>query len=334
MKKAEFYKKLDDKKVQCLLCPHQCIIKKNSRGICKVRKNFEGDLISENYGKVCSMAFDPIEKKPLYHYFPGRIIFSVGNIGCNLNCQFCQNWQISQSSVDEYQFLRNISSKEIISSAARKNNIGIAYTYNEPTVWFEFMLEIAKLASEKELKNVMVTNGFINPEPLKKLLPYIDAFSVDLKAFTNDFYKKYTFSQIEPVKKSIKTIHNNNKHLEITNLVVTDLNDKKENFEEMVKWISGETGRDTVLHISKYFPTYKLKNRPTSVKTLIEFHEIAKQYLDYVYLGNVGRESGNDTICSNCGTTVIRRNGYYVDVVALDKNGNCDNCGNRIVKVS
>jgi pyruvate formate lyase activating enzyme len=334
MKKAEFYKKLDDKKVQCLLCPHQCIIQENSRGICKVRKNFNGELISENYGKVCSMAFDPIEKKPLYHYFPGRIIFSVGNIGCNLNCQFCQNWEISQSSVDEYQFLQNISSNEIISSAGRKNNIGIAYTYNEPTVWFEFMLEIAKQASEKELKNVMVTNGFINPDPLEKLLPYIDAFSVDLKAFTNEFYKKFTFSEIEAVKKSIKKIHKNKKHLEITNLVVTDLNDKKENFEEMVKWVSGETGRDTVLHISRYYPTYKLKNPPTSVSTLIEFHEIAKQYLDYVYLGNVNLESGNDTICSNCGKTLIKRKGYFVDIVALDKNGNCDNCGNRIVKVS
>jgi pyruvate formate lyase activating enzyme len=333
MKKADFYKKLDDKKVQCLLCPHQCIIQENSRGICKVRKNFNGELISENYGKVCSMAFDPIEKKPLYHYFPGRIIFSVGNIGCNLNCQFCQNWQISQSSIDEYQFLQNISSGEIVTSAKRKNNIGIAYTYNEPTVWFEFMLEIAKQATESELKNVMVTNGFINPDPLEKLLPYIDAFSVDLKAFTNEFYKNFTFSEIEAVKKSIKKIHSCNKHLEITNLVVTDLNDNKEIFEEMVKWISGETGRDTVLHISRYYPTYKLKNPPTSVETLIEFHEIAKQYLDYVYLGNVNLESGNDTICCNCGKTLIKRKGYFVDIVALDKNGDCEKCGEEIVKV-
>ncbi len=334
MKKADFYKKLDGQKVQCLLCPHQCVIQENKRGVCKVRKNFDGELISENYEKVCSMAFDPIEKKPLYHYFPGRIIFSVGNIGCNLNCQFCQNWEISQTSVDEYGYLRNSTQEEIVSSAKRKNNIGIAYTYNEPTVWFEFMLEIAKLAAENELKNVMVTNGFINPEPLEKLLPYIDAFSVDLKAFTNEFYKQYTFSKIEPVKKSIKEIHKNNKHLEITNLIVTDLNDKKENFEEMVKWISGETGRDTVLHISRYYPTYKLKNPPTSVETLIEFNDIAKQYLDYVYLGNVNLDSGNDTICSNCGKTLIKRKGYFVDIVAGDKEGNCDNCGNRIVKVS
>jgi len=334
MKKAEFYNKLDNKKVQCLLCPHQCIIQENSRGICKVRKNFDGELFSENYGKVCSMAFDPIEKKPLYHYFPGKIIFSVGNIGCNLNCQFCQNWQISQSSIDDYQHLQNISSKEIIAQAKRKNNIGIAYTYNEPIVWFEFMLEIAKQAQEKELKNVMVTNCFINPDPLEKLLPHIDAFSVDLKAFTNDFYKKYTFSEIEAVKKSIKTIHKKNKHLEITNLVVTDLNDKKETFEEMVKWISGETGRDTVLHISRYYPTYKLQKPPTNVETLIEFHEIAKQYLDYVYLGNVNLDSENDTICSNCGKILIKRKGYYVNVIALDKKGCCDNCGNRVVEVS
>ncbi len=190
------------------------------------------------------MNFDPIEKKPLYHFFPGSIIFSAGSLGCNLHCKFCQNWEISQTGIEEFGYLKDVTCEMLISKAlSRSNNIGIAYTYNEPTVWFEFMLETAKLAQKEGLKNVMVTNGFINPEPLEELFPFMDAFSVDLKAFTEEFYKTITASRLEPVLNALKMIRNSGRHLEITNLVITDTNDDEKEFTEMVDWIATELGR-------------------------------------------------------------------------------------------
>ncbi|MDT8394122.1 MAG: radical SAM protein, partial [Bacteroidales bacterium] len=188
--KAAYFSLEKDGLVRCRLCPHNCLLKPGKAGICRVRKNVDGTLISENYGKVCSLHADPIEKKPLYHFYPGRKILSVGSVGCNLHCSFCQNWEISQTSVQEYSFLRSYTSEEIVSQAVNEEeNTGIAYTYNEPTVWFEFMRDTAGPARDAGMKNVMVTNGFINEEPLRELLPLIDAFSVDLKAFTESFYR-------------------------------------------------------------------------------------------------------------------------------------------------
>ena len=242
MKEASYYKRLDGK-VQCLLCPHECFINDGKRGSCRVRKNFNGKLISENYRQVCSYNFDPIEKKPLYHFYPGKTIFSIGSIGCNLHCSFCQNYEISQSGVDEHPYLRTNSPEDIVSLAkGRSDNIGIAFTYNEPTVWYEYMVDIAELAKKEKLKTVMVTNGFINPEPLENLLPYIDAFSIDLKAFSEQFYKQHTASKLRPVLETIQLLKKHNKHLEITNLVITETNDSEKEFKEMVDWIVSETG--------------------------------------------------------------------------------------------
>lgn len=321
MKKAVFWEKLNGNKTICNLCPHNCNIAEGKRGNCKVRKNINGELFAETYGQICSAGFDPIEKKPLYHFFPGKIIFSVGGIGCNLHCKFCQNWEISQSSPDEFSSMRNASPKEIVKLAlSNKDNIGIAYTYNEPTVWYEFMLDIAKLAEKENLKNVMVTNGFIKQKPIEHLMDYIDAFSVDLKAFTENFYKDLSYAKLHPVKETLKTLCKNNKHFEITNLLITDENDDKKVFEEMIKWISGDLGDDTVLHISRYFPTYKLHNKPTSVKTLLDFYEIAKKHLNYVYLGNVSTEKGQNTYCPKCGELLIHRSRYITQVKALKLN--------------
>jgi pyruvate formate lyase activating enzyme len=234
VKEASFYS-ADNGKIRCTLCPHNCIIHEGKRGICRVRKNDGGKLYSENFGQICSMNFDPIEKKPLYHFYPGSIIFSAGSLGCNLHCKFCQNWEISQTGIEEFGNLRTVAPEELINKAlSRENNIGIAYTYNEPTVWYEFMIETAKLAQKEGLKNVMVTNGFINPEPLEELFPYMDAFSVDLKAFSNDFYKTVTSSRLDPVLTALKNIRNSGRHLEITNLVITDLNDNEKEFTEMI----------------------------------------------------------------------------------------------------
>jgi len=331
MKEASFYES-EIKRIRCTLCPHFCIINQGKSGSCRVRKNVDGKLISENYGQVSSMRFDPIEKKPLYHFYPGHTILSVGSVGCNLHCRFCQNWEISQEGVESSFQLKKTTAEEIVETAFQnENNIGIAYTYNEPTIWFEYMLDIAKLAQTKGLKNVMVTNGFINAEPLKELIKYIDAFSVDLKAFTNDFYKDLTSAQIKPVKEAIKQIKSNGNHLEITNLVITNRNDNQKEFKEMLNWISDEVGRDTVLHISKYFPTYKMMEIATPDKTLLDFSIIASSKLNYVYLGNMQSKEGQNTYCPNCKSLVIERNGYSTRTTGLSTKGICQNCGKNII---
>ena len=221
MKEALFYQKLPDDKVICLLCPHNCTIHEGKTGVCNMRKNIGGKLLSENYELVSALNFDPIEKKPLYHYYPGKIILSVGSIGCNFKCKFCQNWEIAQTTIDDYYSRRQYSHNEIVKLAVEKeDNVGIAYTYNEPIVWFEYMLDVAKKIKEAGLINVMVTNGFINREPLEELVKYVDAFSVDLKAYTETFYKEYCSSGLEAVKKTLSIIFENKRHLEITNLII------------------------------------------------------------------------------------------------------------------
>ena len=330
---ALFYHKIDDEKVKCELCPHNCIISNGKSGTCKVRINKNGTLISENYGVVSSIGFDPIEKKPLYHFYPNTEILSVGSLGCNLHCKFCQNWQISQTSVSEFgRESRFYKPDKIIELAlSRENNSGIAYTYNEPIVFFEFVIDIAKKAKEHNLKNVMVTNGFINKEPLDELNKYIDAYSVDLKAFNNDFFTEYTKSKLGPVKESLMNIAKAGKHLEITNLVIPGLNDNPGEFEQMVKWIKENLGKDVVLHISRYYPTYKLTIEATSVQKMIQLNEIAKNYLDHVYLGNVLLSEGNNTFCPNCNEMLISRSGYFTKLRSINKNGDCTNCGMHVL---
>jgi len=330
---ALYYKKLDAKKVKCQLCPHNCEISDGKYGICQVRINKGGVLFTENYGLVSSIGFDPIEKKPLYHFYPGSEILSVGSIGCNLKCEFCQNWQISQKSETDFKReSKRYASSEIVELAlSKKNNIGVAYTYNEPTVFYEFMLEIAIATKEYGLKNVMVTNGFINKDPLNKLNQFIDAYNVDLKSFTDDFYIKHTKSQLEPVKETLINIAKAGKHLEITNLVIPGLNDDPDKFEEMLRWIKDNTGEKTVLHISRYYPSYKFKKEPTSVEKMLQLYEIAKKELKYVYLGNLLSSEGSNTFCPECNELIIERTGYNTRLVAINNQGDCSSCGNHIL---
>lgn len=332
-KEAEYYTKTKNNKIICNLCPHNCIIKDGQRGNCGIRKNINGELFTEIYEKISAINFDPIEKKPLYHFYPGREILSIGTIGCNLHCKFCQNSDISQTNIEEFPYLKTYTSEEIIEIALQKSdNIGIAYTYNEPIIWFEYVLETAKLAKAKNLKNVMVTNGYINKKPLEELMPYIDAFSVDLKAFTEDFYSKITSSKLEPVKETLKTIYKNHKHLEITNLIIPGLNDDEKIFKDMVLWIAKELDKDVVLHLSRYFPTYKLDIKKTPISTLDKLYDIAKKTLTNVYQGNIKAFEKDITYCQKCKKAVIKRNGYSTDISGLDKNGNCIYCGNKILK--
>lgn len=328
---ADYYEILAEDKVKCTLCPNDCIIKPDNSGICKVRKNSNGILYSEVYGKISGYHFDPIEKKPLYHFFPGTTILSVGGYGCNLKCQFCQNCEISQIEPDNLINYRSIEKNVILrDSLLRKDNIGIAYTYNEPTIWFEFMRDLAIDNKKNGLYNVMVSNGYISLKPLEELVEIIDAFNIDLKAFTEEFYRKNTKSHLKPVLETLKKIRQAGKHLEITNLVIPFENDDSTTFKEMIYWINENLGKNSVLHLSRYFPNYKFNNSPTSSQKLLEFFDIASEFLDYVYLGNINLDKEKDTSCPSCGTKVITRYGFNTEVIGIDKDGNCTKCNHAL----
>ena len=332
MVEAKFYHLTEQTQVKCDLCPHECIINDSKSGICKVRKNSGGKLYSLVYGHPVAIHFDPVEKKPLYHFFPGASILSVGTIGCNMKCFFCQNSEISQVKELDFNEKQYPPDAIIQIAGSRKGNIGVAYTYNEPVIYFEYMIDIAKLAKNVGLRNVMVTNGFINDKPLEELLEYIDAFNVDLKSFRSDFYKKYTHSDLEPVLKTIKSIHKSGRHLELTNLVIPGLNDQPDSFRQMMKWIKNECGELTVLHISRYFPRYKSNFPPTPIDKLNELYHIASEYLHYVYTGNYESDKGKNTVCPACNSKVIERQGYYTNLNGIDSMGNCVFCSEEIIR--
>ncbi|HEX2936292.1 MAG TPA: AmmeMemoRadiSam system radical SAM enzyme [Bacteroidales bacterium] len=329
MQKAKYYVQENEDKVRCLLCPHHCLLKSGQTGICKVRTHRGDMLVSDNYGLISAKHMDPIEKKPLYHYFPGSKIFSIGSVGCNMQCFFCQNCEISQTGVTDFPWLKAYSPEEMVSEALLvPGNIGIAYTYNEPSVFYEYMFDSATLSKSKGLKNVMVSNGYIEKEPLNDLIPLVDAFNIDLKAFTEEFYMKCTHSHLEPVKQTLLHIREAGKHLEINNLVIPGLNDSEEIFETMVDWIAVNLGRQTILHLSRYFPRHLATHPTTLESTLYRFKDIASQYIDFVYIGNVGGET--DTNCPNCKSLVIKRKNYETIVVGLDNQGCCINCRLKI----
>jgi pyruvate formate lyase activating enzyme len=329
---ASFYQKENDK-IRCVLCPHHCLLKNGQAGICRVRRNLDGILQAETYGRLSAIHLDPIEKKPLYHFFPGSHILSIGSVGCNLHCSFCQNCEISQVSVHEYSWIQECTVEQIAEKAKLINgNIGIAFTYNEPVVFYEFMIDVAKATHNMGLKNVMVTNGYIEPEPLENLIPFMDAFNVDLKAFTETFYWNQTHSHIEPVKQTLLDLHKAHKHVEVTNLIIPGLNDNMDDFKAMIGWIVDNLGKQTILHLSKYFPKYHMTKSATPDPLLLSLYAIAKQQLDYVYIGNVGNHvPGHDTVCANCQAIAIKRDGYQVDSAGITRDGNCIKCDYPIV---
>lgn len=288
LKEAMYYEKLQDGNVRCVLCPHNCLIRPGAIGICGVRKNTEGILYSLIYGKVSSIAFDPIEKKPLYKFHPGTYILSAGSVGCNFRCPFCQNYSISMTSIEKAE-TADITSEQLVGKALSmvpQGNIGIAYTYNEPTIWYEFVYETAKLAREKGLLNVLVTNGFINQEPLENILPYIDAMNIDLKGYSESFYRDIARGKLESVKTTISAA-SKKCHVEVTTLVIPGLNDSPEEMREMASWLAS-LSPDIPLHLSRFFPRYNMQDRPmTPLNTLTDLQSIASEYLNNVYIGNV-----------------------------------------------
>ncbi|MBN1755818.1 AmmeMemoRadiSam system radical SAM enzyme [bacterium] len=323
MKEASFYRKLDQGKVQCLLCPHQCILGEGQTGLCRGKQNQDGKLLAINYGQLVSISLDPIEKKPLYHFYPGKTILSTGPNGCNFNCQFCQNWQISQEKVPT----RMVYPENLVALTLDENSLGIAYTYTEPIIWFEYILDTAQLAHEKGLKNVLVSNGFINPEPLAKLLPFIDAINIDLKSINPAFYLKYCNGKLEPVLESIR-IASQHTHLELTNLVIPTLNDSDEEIEMLLEFLQS-LGKPVPLHFSRYYPAYRMKIPPTDPEELLKIFQKASRVLPYVYLGNIRNTVGNNTYCPDCHNLLVERNGYRTRLVGIEDH-HCNHCGREV----
>jgi pyruvate formate lyase activating enzyme len=331
MHEALFYTKLENQTVRCDLCPWYCRLKPGQTGNCKVRENIGGTLVTHVYGKVAAFGIDPIEKKPLYHFSPGKNILSIGEVGCNLHCTFCQNHRISQCLATEFTGFHEITARNLVQKALKiPENIGIAYTYNEPFTFFEFLLETAQLTHENGMKNVVVSNGYINPEPLKTLLPRIDAFNIDLKAFSENFYNRQTKGKLAPVLQTLKSIAESRKHLEITMLVIPELNDDETDFEAMTRWIATELGNEVPLHLSRYFPQHEMHRPPTPVETLESLFDLAKKHLHHVYLGNVNDEKRSSSYCPGCGEILVKRSGYRVLSEKLNEKSCCTNCGARV----
>ncbi len=330
MKKAKYYLKKDNK-VICYLCPHTCSLKEEERGKCKVRKNVKGELFSTVYGKPTSEGIDPIEKKPLYHFLPGEKAFSIGTAGCNQSCLFCCNWQISQSTEKEIRTM-DLSPEEAVKKAESRNSKIIAYTYNEPTVFIEYMQETAEIAREKNLKNIAVTCGLVNEKPLRDISKFLDAANIDLKYFSDQKYKEVSGGRLEPVLNTIKTLKEEGVWIEITNLIIPGLNDDEETIRKMCKWIIDNIGDETPLHFSRFYPTYKMnKKPPTPIETVKKAEKIAKEEgIKYVYIGNIPEETPN-TNCSNCDATIIERKGFKSKIKKLDQEkGECIECGEKI----
>lgn len=328
---ARYYQRLDGGLTRCLLCPHQCLIRPGKRGICRVRENQNGRLTALGYGYCSSLAMDPIEKKPLYHFYPGAMILSVGTVGCNFACAFCQNWEISQATVVEDDAPdRYLPADTLVRIAEKEQDrgcIGIAYTYSEPLVWYEYVLDVARKAHQKGLRNVLVTNGYIEPDPFQELIPWVDALNIDVKSFSEDFYRGVVHGRRDPVLRTVETAVRAGKHVEVTTLLVTGLNDNWGEIDQLVDWLSG-LNPTIPLHFSRYFPQYRMDRPATPVSTLQEARKRAQEKLFYVYLGNVPGGEGSDTICPQCGQTLVRRLGYHTTVVGL-KGKECSCCGRK-----
>ncbi|MFH1727469.1 MAG: AmmeMemoRadiSam system radical SAM enzyme [Pseudomonadota bacterium] len=328
-KEALFYKPLEKNKVQCNLCNHNCVIPENKFGLCNVRQNFTGKLYSLVYGKLCAASIDPIEKKPLYHYYPGSKSFSIATVGCNLKCLFCQNHNISQIS-DGLIYGEYHKPDEIVKMAKQAGCETIAYTYTEPTVFIEYAYDVAKLASKEGIKNIFVTNGFMSKEAIAYILPFLDACNIDLKFFNDETYKKYTGANLEAVCDNIKFLKDKGIWLEITTLLVTGLNDSEAEIKNIAEFIAS-VDKKTPWHISRFYPNYKIQDRhPTNIEKFRKAIEIGKNSdLEYIYIGNVPGDTNANTYCPDCDKELINRFGYRISEINIT-DGKCEYCGKGI----
>ena len=315
-----------DEKVKCLLCPHYCIIGLDKAGICNVRKNISGELQSLNYGRPITVNIDPIEKKPFYHFLPKSRSLSIGTVGCNLKCLHCQNWEITTTSPGHMNEL-DLPPEVVVQLAVDKGCDSIAYTYNEPTIYHEYAIDIAKLAKQKGIKNVIITNGFISKKAAEEFAEVMDAANIDLKAFNEEFYKNTCKGSLKPVLEAIK-IYSKQMWIEITNLIIDGKNDSMQDLENMCKWIKDEIGTNTPIHFSRAIPMHKMQDvRPTPKETLEKAMKIAKKHLNFVYIGNIITDNGQNTFCPGCKKMLISRTGY--ETTLNFENGICS-CGQKI----
>lgn len=328
--KALYYEKLQKKKIKCLLCPRKCIITKGNRGFCRVRENRDGEYYTLVHSNPCAVHIDPIEKKPLFHFLPGTTALSLATAGCNFTCKNCQNWDISQANPD-HTVNFEISPERMVNLALEYNAPTIAYTYTEPTVFFEYMLDTAKAAKKKGILNMYHSNGFINQKPLLELIPYLDGADIDLKGYSNKFYQDITGGTLYPVLETLKTLKKQGVWLEITNLLIPTKNDSIGMIKDLCQWIKDELGNDTPIHFSRFYPLYKLQNLPpTPIETLKKASEIAHNTgLHYVYIGNVPGIPEENTYCPSCGKMIVGRKGYNITVINLKKN-RCKFCKTEI----
>jgi len=330
MKEAMFYEKLDGQKVRCFLCAHHCLIKEGKRGICAVRENKGGTLYSLVYGKLIAKNIDPIEKKPLFHFQPGSTSFSIATIGCNFQCDHCQNFQISQYPRLHDDIIGEDATPEAIVQAAQRNRCSsISYTYTEPTIFFEFAYDCARLAHEKGIKNVFVSNGYTTPEATRVIAPYLDGNNIDLKG-DDDFYKNLCSAKLGPVKETIRLMKELGVWVEVTTLIIPDYNDSENQLRDIAEFIKS-VDASIPWHVTQFYPTHKLTDKPrTPVKTLRKAREIGFQTgLKYVYEGNVPGEGGENTYCPKCKELLIQRLGFSINNNRI-KDGKCPRCGNQI----
>ena len=334
MKEAMLYEKLGDKKVLCNLCQHRCKIADGKLGICGVRKNQEGKLYTLVYGKAIASHTDPIEKKPLFHFQPGSISFSIATVGCNFRCQFCQNADIAQMPHDHGRIMgQDFPPEEVVRATQRAGCQSIAYTYTEPTIFFEYAFDTAKLAQQAGIKNVFVSNGYMTPEAIETIAPYLDAINVDLKTFDDDVYRKYMGAERDKVLESITATFKAGIWMEITTLVIPTLNDTEEQMSNIADFIVS-LSPDIPWHISRFHPAYKMTHlSPTPMESLKMAERIGKEKgLHHIYIGNVWGGGGEDTVCWNCGELLIRRMGFSLSENRI-REGKCPKCGARIAGV-
>jgi pyruvate formate lyase activating enzyme len=323
---ARYYKKLPEGGVECGICPRHCRVTDLERGYCGTREN-HGDIYHTLvYGLPCSVNIDPIEKKPLFHFYPGTVAFSLATAGCNVNCKFCQNWDISQSRPEQTDNI-DLPPKEVIAICRNQNVPTIAYTYSEPTIFYEYMYDIAELGQKDSIRSVMISGGYMETEPLKNLLPILNAVKVDLKSIREDYYKNIVGGELKPVLDRIIQIKKSGTWLELVNLIVPTLNDTPEEFRELANWVKTNLGTDTPLHFSRFYPQYLLKNLPpTPQKTMETAYQICRDTgLEYVYLGNLPGHPAESTYCPQCGKILIERRGYKIYQNNI-KGNRCYNC--------